>query len=188
MITRTVCVFFIAACLTSLSACSGSQSSSPAQPASTSSSSSLIAGAIDHALDEASAKIARHNITVSSDDDNLPEAEITPQGDFLIAGKPVPLTKSQRKQVLAYRHQMVEIAQQGIAVGKQGAELGLKVASTAIAGALSGQSDEQIRQRIEAKTSGIRQAATKICDRLPALMKSQQNWRPTCPPSGPMPT
>lgn len=90
-----------------------------------------------------------------------------------MAGKPVPLSPSQRAEVLAYRHRVVDIARQGMEVGKQGAALGIEVARTAIAGVLSGASDEQIQQRAKAKTAGIRHTAKKICDRLPALMNSQ---------------
>ncbi|MGH8215317.1 MAG: hypothetical protein ACREPZ_06480 [Rhodanobacteraceae bacterium] len=125
-------------------------------------------------MDKAGAELATKNITVSNHDDNAPKAEITPQGDFLIAGKPVSLTPGQRKEMLAYRQQLIEIARQGIAIGKQGATLGIHAASAAIAAAFSGDSDQQVRQRVEAQASSIRQAAAKICDRLPALRASQQ--------------
>ncbi|MGH8184544.1 MAG: DUF2884 family protein [Rhodanobacteraceae bacterium] len=128
---------------------------------------------IDHALDKANVDLATKNITISNNDSE-PKAEITPQGDFLIEGKPVPLTPAQRTEMLAYRSQVIEVGRAGIAIGKQGATLGLNAASEAISGALSGQSGQQIRQHVEAQTSGIRQAAAKICDRLPAMMASQQ--------------
>lgn len=181
MLKRNLCTLFIAASMFSLTACGGGHAGSSAQPASASSSSSLVSNAIDHAMDKASAAIASHNITISSDDDNAPKAEITPQGDFLIAGKPVPLTPDQRKEVLAYRQQVVEIARQGIAVGKQGAKLGINAAGAAIAGALSGESEQEINERVKAQTSGIRQAAAKICDRLPAMMAGQQKLAAALP-------
>lgn len=174
MIMRTFSVLFVAASLASLTACGGGHPASPAQPGSASSSSSLITNAIDHALDKASASIAHQDITISSHDANVPDAKITPQGDFLIAGKSVPLTTAQRKEVLAYRQQVMQIVQQGMEVAKQGAAVGMDAASTAIAGALTGQSDKQIQKQVEAQTSGIRQAAVKICDRLPAMMAGQQ--------------
>lgn len=159
-----------------LTACSAGQpaSSSSVTAASASSSNSPIARVIDHALDKANADLATRNITVSNDNDSAPKAEITPQGDFLIDGKAVALTPAQHAEMLAYRKQLVEIARQGIAVGKQGATLGMNAASAAIAGVFSGRSDQQIRQSVEAKASGIRQSAAKICDRLPAMMASQQ--------------
>jgi len=174
MIMRTFSVLFVAASLASLTACGGGHPASPVQPGSASSSSSLITDAIDHALDKASASIAHRDITISSHDENVPDARITPKGDFLIAGKPVPLTPAQREEVLAYRQQVMQVVQQGMEVGKQGAALGMNAASTAIAGVLSGQPEQQIRKRVRAQTSGIRRAAVKICNRLPAMMASQQ--------------
>lgn len=125
-------------------------------------------------MDKASVELSTKNITISDRDDSVPKAEITPQGDFLIEGKAVPLTSPQRAEMVDYRGQMVEIARQGIAIGRQGAKLGVNAATAAIAGIFSGESKEQIRQRVESQASGIRQAAAKICDRLPALMESQQ--------------
>lgn len=175
MIKRKLAAFCVIPSLVLLAACSAGQPASSAQtPGTATSSNSVIVSAIDHAMDKADAKLATGNITVSNDDDSLPTAEITPQGDFLIEGKSVPLTSAQRTEMLAYRRQLVEIARQGIAVGKQGATLGMNAASAAIAGVFSGESDQQIRKRVEAQTSDIRNAAAKICDRLPALMTSQQ--------------
>lgn len=176
MIMRKLAVFCAASSLVLLAACSDGQApaSSTSSAATASSSDTLIGSAIARALDKASAEVAKGNVDVSRNDKTLPKAEITPQGDFLIDHKPVPLTPAQRQEMLAYRQHIVEIAQQGIAIGKQGASLGLSAAGAAIAGALAGESDQQIRQRVEAKTTGIRKEAVKICDRLPAMMAEQQ--------------
>ncbi len=175
MITRKFSAWCAASSLVLLSACSTSHPVSTAGSSTAGSSSSLsITGMIDRAMDKASVELATRNITVSNDHDDAPKAEITPQGDFLIAGKAVPLTPAQRTETLAYRQQLVEIAREGIAIGSQGAALGIHAASAAIAAAFSGESEQQIRQRVEAQASGIRVAAAKICDRLPALKASQQ--------------
>jgi hypothetical protein len=176
MTMRQLSVLLAASSLAALSACSAGQppaTDSSSAPAIASSGHS-IAGAIDRAMDKASAELVTKNITVSNDRDSAPKAEITPQGDFLIAGKPVPLTAGQRREMLAYRQQLIEIARQGIAIGKQGAALGVHAASAAIAAVFSGESEQQVRQRVETQASGIRQAAAEICDRLPALRASQQ--------------
>jgi hypothetical protein len=177
MIMRKLSVLCAASSLVVLAACSAGQSpSSPAAPSVSTSSSdnTLVGSAIDRAMDRVNTELATRNIRVSHNDDVLPKAEITPQGDFLIAGKPVPLTPAQRKDMLAYRQQIVEIARQGVEIGKQGASLGVSAAGAALAAALSGRSEQQIRQHVEAQASGIRKAAAKICDRLPAMMTSQQ--------------
>jgi hypothetical protein len=176
MILQKPSILCIAASLAVLTACSAGQSPTTGQTtaAAASSTGQSIAAAINRAMDKASVELATKNITVSNDDDTAPKAAITPQGDFLIAGKPVSLTPDQRKEMLAYRRQLIEIAKRGIAIGKQGAALGIHAASAAIAAAFSGESEQQVRQRVEAQTTSIRQAAAQICDRLPALRDSQQ--------------
>ncbi|HEX7371029.1 MAG TPA: hypothetical protein VF284_12195 [Rhodanobacteraceae bacterium] len=166
-------ILFIAVASTALAACGNGQ---PSNGAPTASSSSLIGNAIDHAMDRAAVKLHTQDITISDNGGAIgqPKAQITPAGDLLIAGKAVSLTPAQRAEVLAYRQQLIAIGEQGIAVGKQGATLGMNAAGAALAGAFSGKSEQQIRQRVEAQASGIREAAAKICDRLPALMASQQ--------------
>ncbi|MBS0382059.1 MAG: hypothetical protein JSR56_06475 [Proteobacteria bacterium] len=155
-------------CLPLLGACSSGQSSS----------SGGLAGAIDStvttALDNAQTKLRTEPLTVSHNDPSLPKAEITPQGDFIVGGKTVAITPAQRSALLEYRSQMIAVASAGIAVGKQGAALGLQAASTAVAAAFSGKSDAEIRKQVEAQASDIRQAAARICDRLPAMMTEQQ--------------
>jgi hypothetical protein len=176
MILHKPSILCIAASLAVLTACGAGQAptTDQATAAAASSTSQSIAAAVDRAMDKASVELATKNITVSNDDDRAPKAEITPQGDFLIAGKPVSLTPDQRRQMLAYRQQLIDIAKRGIAIGKQGAALGIHAASAAIAAAFSGESEQQVRQRVEAQTTSIRQAAAQICDRLPALRDSQQ--------------
>ena len=159
-----------------LSACnSPSPGATPSAPA------SPLANVIDHALDQASAKLNTHNMTLDDDHGRVPDAAITPQGDLLIAGKPVALTPAQRSDVLAYRQQLIDTGQAGLAVGKQGAQLGAHAASEAIAGALSGQSSAQIRARVEAQATGVREAAVRICDLLPAMLDSQQKLATAVP-------
>jgi len=111
----------------------------------------------------------------------LPKAQITPQGDLLISDKPVAITPTQRAMLLDYRQQLIEIGARGIAIGKQGATLGMNAASEAIAGVFSGKPEQEIRRHVEAKASGIREAAAKLCDRMPALMESQQKLAAALP-------
>lgn len=165
---RPLTLAVLLGCLPLLGACSSGQSSS----------SGGLAGAIDStvttALDNAQTKLRTEPLTVSHNDPSLPKAEITPQGDFIVGGKTVAITPAQRSALLEYRSQMIAVASAGIAVGKQGAALGLQAASTAVAAAFSGKSDAEIRKQVEAQASDIRQAAARICDRLPAMMTEQQ--------------
>jgi hypothetical protein len=198
MIMRKLSTLCIASTAMLLAACSsGNTPASTSSPAAGASSTpSLVASVVDHALERAETKLRNENITISgndgiiavadsSSDDNraprLPRAQITPQGDLLIGDKPVALTPAQRTMVLDYRRQLIEIGTQGIAIGKQGAALGMNAAREAIAGAFSGKPEQEIRQRVEAKASGIREAAAKLCDRMPALMESQQKLAASLP-------
>ena len=198
MIMRKLSMLCIASTAVMLAACGSGNApaSQTSASASASSTSSLIAGVIDHALDRADTKLRTENITISGNDgivvlsdtdsdDNhtsrLPKAQITPQGDLLISDKPVAITPAQREMLLDYRQQLIEIGAQGIAIGKQGAALGMNAASEAIAGAFSGKPEQEIRQRVEAKASGIREAAAKLCDRMPTLMEAQQKLAAALP-------
>lgn len=189
MNTRKLPLLCLAISAALLAACSAGNAPASSTAASGSSASSLIASVVDHALDRANAKLRTGNITISGNDgivimsddgsngdrtSGLPKAEITPQGDLLISDKPVAVTPAQRQMLLAYRQQLIDIGTQGIAIGKQGAALGVRATSTALAAVFAGKSEQQVRQQVEAQTSDIRAAAAKICDRLPALMDSQQ--------------
>lgn len=170
------------AAMLALSACSANHAPDEAAPAGAkSASASLVGGIVDHAMDRASAKLRNQNITVSSHDDALPKAQITPQGDLLIGGQAVQVTAAQRQLLLDYRARLVDIATQGMAIGKQGAALGMQAAGEAIAGAFAGKSDAQIHQQVDTQTSGIRQAALTLCNHLPELMAAQQRLAAALP-------
>ena len=95
----------------------------------------------DTDLDAASRQITTGNMTLTADDAGVPKAAITPQGDFLIAAKPVALSAQQREEVLAYRAQYIDIAQAGIAIGHQGLEVGRRAVAPMIFASLFGASD-----------------------------------------------
>lgn len=128
----------------------------------------------DHELDAASRKLATENLTLTADTGNVPDAAITPQGDFLIAGKPVALTRHQHKEVTAYRAQSIEIAREGIAIGHEGVEVGRRAVVPMVFAALFGASDDAVEARMNKRLTGVRAATAKLCDRLPDLMAAQQ--------------
>jgi outer membrane murein-binding lipoprotein Lpp len=101
-----------------------------------------------------------------------PDATITAEGDLLIDGKPIQLDASQHQQVLAYRAQLNDIAQQGIEVGKQGAALGVQAAGDALKSVFNGDTDK-IGDKIEAQADKIKEQALKICDHLDKLRAAQ---------------
>lgn len=115
-------------------------------------------------------------------DRQLPKAEITPRGDFLIEGKAVAIDGGQRKELLAYRGQVIEIAKAGIDIGEASAEAALQAVDrgifslmfSAMTGSLERQVEKTVKQTIE---PGVLQ----ICRSLPALMDSQQRLSASLP-------
>jgi hypothetical protein len=152
--------------------------------------SSGISGEIRKAMQEAKQELATKNIDVSSvhindsshgDRDSRPRAEITPQGELLIAGKKVAATPAQQTLLLDYRKQIVGIAETGMDIGAQGADLGLSAAKEGVWGAITGKSDKDIEAAIKPQTDKIQAAAMKLCQRMPDLLSTQQKLATAMP-------
>lgn len=163
----------------------------PAPPAPPSASSAapkgFIGRQVDKAIDQARQELHKENISISDGfniningrkfhtaDSTQPKAEITPQGDLLIEGKAVAVNPAQRQQLLAYRGQLIGIAETGMAIGAQGANLASE-ALGGVAGVIFGGKDggKEFEQRMEAEGRKIEAEAMKLCTRLPALLDSQ---------------
>ncbi|OOG41945.1 hypothetical protein [Rhodanobacter sp. C05] len=149
-----------------------------------------ISGEIHKAMQEAKQELATKNIDVGRihigdsqhhDKDSHSKAEITPQGELLIAGKPVPATPAQQALLLDYRQQIVGIAETGMDIGAQGADLGMNAAKEALWGALAGKSDKDIEASIKPQTDKIQAAALKLCQRLPDLLSTQKKLATAMP-------
>jgi hypothetical protein len=152
--------------------------------------SSGISGEIQKAMQVAKQELANKNIEVNSvhigdnqhdDNDSLPKAEITPQGDLLIADKKVAATPAQHVLLLDYRQQIIGIAETGMDIGTQGADLGMNAAKEALWGALAGKNDKEIEASIKPQTDKIQAAALKLCQRLPDLLSTQQKLAAAMP-------
>ncbi|EPG2419270.1 hypothetical protein QEK82_004272 [Stenotrophomonas maltophilia] len=126
---------------------------------------------VKNAMDDARKDIAQGNIKISAD--KQPRAEITPDGRLLIAGKEIAANDIQRRHLQDYRGHVVAIAMDGMDVGLAGAKLGASAAGEALKGIFSGDS-EGIEKRINAEAEKIEAQAKRICDRLPAMLASQQ--------------
>lgn len=186
--TRSLGLSALLACLTPLLGGCGAgndQASTGAAP------SSALGNVVKRATDEAREQLATQNISLSREirgnRADLPKAEITPQGDLLIAGESIRIDHAQRALLLEHRAHLVAIAETGIAIGVQGADLGMKAASMAIKGVLSGNM-EQLERDIEAEAAKIEIEALKICDLLPALMQSQRALANAVPETAPYAT
>lgn len=117
---------------------------------------------------------------VKLDSPGHPKAEVSAKGDFILDGKPVPVSDAQRALLVAYHRELGGIADAGIATGKEGAKLAGKAVGAAVKGIFSGNPD-QIDQQIDAEAKKVEAEAMKICDRLPGLYKAQQDLAAALP-------
>jgi hypothetical protein len=149
---------------------------------------SFIGRHVGGVIEQARKELATQNISISdgmninvngrqwtTGDSRLPKAEITPKGDLLIEGKAVAITAAQRADLLAYRGQIIGIAEAGMAIGAQGANIAGHAVSGAIGAIFGGKGGEkEFEKKIEAEAAKIEAEAMKLCTRLPALMAGQQ--------------
>lgn len=164
-----------------LAACSQPATTAPAGNAQTvPAEKGMISGAIDEAIVEARREIKEGNISVSSDGGRGTKAEITPQGDFLIDGRTVRITPEQRALLLEHRGHVAAVAEAGMQVGLEAADLATTAMKEAVVGALTGQGD-RVEARVEAEASKIKTSALELCRHLPALMASQQKLAAALP-------
>lgn len=121
--------------------------------------------------------------------DGLPRAEITPEGEFLVGGEPVPATAAQTELLLEHRAQLIGVARAGMAIGAQGADIA-GTALTGIGQALFGGEDGRaaFEARIEAEAEKIRHEAATLCALLPGLHASQQALAASMPEFAPYAT
>lgn len=165
------------ACIPLLGAC---DRSTPPAPQDAEAPATSLGKVVDEATEKARIKLANEPITLSSDDGKLPKAEISPKGDLVIDGKTVPVTEDQRALLLEHRANIVAIADAGMTIGVRGADLGMKAAGEALRGVFSGNTEE-IGKRIEAEAEKIKADAMVLCDRLPAMLASQQKLAAAVP-------
>ena len=106
---------------------------------------------------------------------SLPKGEITPRGDLLVEGKAVAIDAGQRRQLLDYRSQVIELAKLGLDAGEQAAMLAIEATDVSlfslIVGGLSGSLERKVEATVQRE---IQPAMLKICRRLPRLRDSQQ--------------
>lgn len=167
--TRLIPTVAILGLLTLTTAC-GDRTSTPA--ASGTEPKTMIGKAVHEATDEARRELATENIGLSTGV-NMPKGEITPQGDLLIGGEPTTIDAKQRALLLDYRKRIVEIAETGMTIGVQGADLAGKAIGDVIGSVFSGNTDE-VEKKIEAEAKGIEKSADRLCALLPGLLSSQE--------------
>ncbi|MDR6991126.1 hypothetical protein [Luteimonas sp. 3794] len=105
----------------------------------------------------------------------LPKAEITPQGDFLIDGEAIAINAAQRRQLLAYRGMVIEVAKAGIDIGEVSALAAVDSVDRGVFSLMVGAMTGSLERRIERTVrTTVGPAVLLICDRMPALRDAQQ--------------
>lgn len=126
---------------------------------------------------QAQHKLDTGNMSLSDNGNKLPKAEITPAGELLIDGKPVAMTAEQKALGHAYRVQLQGVASDGIAIGMEGAKLGIDAAAGALKSLMGGQSADEVGKQAEAMAKEtIKPKVEQLCARLPDLLKTQKAW------------
>lgn len=152
--------------------------------------STMLSEKIRQGIEKAKQELASKNIDVNNvhignghyaGNGSRPDAKITPQGELLVSGKQVAATPAQHALLLDYRQQLVGIADAGMDIGAQGADLGINAAKEAMWGAFNGKSDKDIEAAVKPQAEKIKAAAAALCKRLPKLLSSQQNLAAAMP-------
>ena len=167
---------FALTCCLPLFGCGNSTTAPAADPANE--PTTFIGKAVKGATDGAMEELAKETIDLTAT--GQPNAEITPAGDLLIDGKAVVLSAEQRALMMEYRGHLAKLANAGIGVGIEGADLAGKAMGEAIKGVFTGETD-QIDKKIEAEAEGIKQSAQKLCELLPAMKVTQDKLAASLP-------
>ena len=168
---------------------------SPDATAGTDNPETFLGRKVKLAIDKARAELATRNLTLNNEfsfgdgsvravagngdkprDDARPLAEITPQGDFLLDGAKVDVSAEQQAMLLAYRGQVLAIAEAGMAMGIAGAIFGGEKAA------------KDFEARMEAEGKRLETEGLKLCERLRPLHAQQQALAASLPAFAPYAT
>lgn len=166
---------------------------------------SALGRMVASAIGDAKVKLAKENINLNGEfysgghhnvigrvgrkdpSDTRPDAELTPSGELLIDGKPVPVNAQQHAMLVQYRQALMAVAERGMALGVQGADLGGQAVGEVFKGLMSGNTD-QIDKNINAKASKLEAEATLLCKDLRPVQALQQQLATALPQFAPYAT
>lgn len=137
---------------------------------------------VNQALDQAREKLQNENFALGGGD-QLPKAEVTPQGELLINGVAVPLSEAQRTAMLGYREQLIALADAGMNMGAEGAQLAGQAVSQ-VAGLLDGKTEEA-KAKLEAEAERMAAAGLKLCEQVQGLETAQKQLAALIPEFAP---
>lgn len=154
-------------------------------------------GQADKGLQEARKEIEAARQKLASEDlslnrrgaEQLPKARVTPQGELLIGDRPVATTPEQKALVLAYREQLLGVIGDGMAIGMEGASVGINAAAAALKAVAFGESGDEVGKQAEAAAmQQIKPMVDRLCGRMPGLLAAQQALATAVPEFAPYAT
>ena len=92
-----------------------------------------------------------------------PDARIAPDGDLQIDGKTISLTPAQRELLKRYYGEVAGVRDDGIAIGKAGAALGVNAVSNAVESLLSNDHKKNDAD-MQANSKKVEVAAQRLCN------------------------
>jgi len=138
-----------------------------------------LSSTMEKAATEARIEILNGNMSLPGSNGSA-KAEITPEGDLLIDGKPVTITAEQRQMLVTHRKLLATIAINGMEIGLKGVDLAGEAIGEAVKGVFTGDT-ENIEKKVEAKAEKIEASAKALCEQLPLLMESQEKLAASLP-------
>ncbi|MGN6513787.1 MAG: hypothetical protein ACTHKZ_09505 [Lysobacteraceae bacterium] len=118
-----------------------------------------------------------------------PKGEITPAGDLLVDGKAVAVDAGQRRQLLDYRAQVIELARMGLDAGERAAMLAIDAADVSVFRLIVGGMTGSLERRVDAAVQReLQPTILGICQRLPRLRAGQQALAASLPAFRPFAT
>jgi len=177
---RLVALTAVLSGATLLSACDATPSSKQAAQK-TAETGGVVSGAVQKAMTQARKEIAEGNISINNHGTGGKRVEISPKGDLIIDGQPLPVTPQQRALLLEYRGHVVEVANAGMTIGLQSADLATHAVTESLKSVFTGGSDDDIERNVKAQASKVEDAALALCNALPGMMESQNRLAAALP-------
>lgn len=113
---------------------------------------------------------------------SLPKAEISRNGDFLIDGKALAIDEAQRRELLAYRGLIIDVAKAGIDMGERSAQAALDSVDRGMFSLFVGAMTGSLERRVEKQArETVQPLALQLCRRLPEVRASQQHLAASVP-------
>lgn len=122
-----------------------------------------------------SLRLGRRDRKAGATGRDQPKGEITPAGDLLIDGSAVAVDAAQRRQLLDYRAQVIDVARAGIEAGEKAALVAIEATDVSMFRLITGALTGSLERRVEAVVKQeLQPAILQVCRRLPQLRDSQQ--------------